>query len=216
MKIGIIDYGVGNVRAISNALRLIGQNSQICESPSLIERNHFNLLILPGVGSFDYAATQLKSKGFSEVISEHVLNKEISLLGICLGMQLLLDGSDEGNLDGLSLISGKARKFDFADTFPTLPVPHMGWSTFQNTINGSKFLHLKLVEKARFYFAHSYYAELNSESDILSTTSYGIDFPSIIGSNNICGFQFHPEKSSKAGLMLMDNYLKNLANNEKP
>lgn len=194
------------MKSIANALKLIGLRWEICENPNELELGKFKDIILPGVGSFDFAASELSSRGFRETIQDLAHGNGINLLGICLGMQLLLDGSEEGDLPGLGLIPGIARKFNFNDSHLSLPIPNIGWNSFKFTKEGKVICNFSLLEGARFYFAHSYYASEISQESIYAYSDYGLRFPSIIGNGSVTGFQFHPEKSLKAGLMLLKTY----------
>lgn len=206
LNIGIINYGVGNVRSISNALKLLGIHSEICESSKDLANGLFEKIILPGVGSFDLAANELNLRGFTSTIKKMVSSQEIEILGICLGMQLLLEGSDEGELPGLGLIPGIAKKFNFEEQSINLPVPNMGWNSFEISKSSNSALYLEELEGARFYFAHSYYASDVPRQNVYATSRYGIEFPSVIGNEFATGFQFHPEKSLKSGLLLLRNF----------
>jgi len=160
-------------------------------------------LILPGVGAFDNGVKALKKEGFYDAIKSKMDYSKVPLLGICLGMQLLANSSEEGCLKGLGLIQGEVKKFNFIDN-QGLKVPHMSW----NKINLKKNCNLTqfLDKDPRFYFVHSYFFDPFDKNNILATTNYGIEFASIIKKGNIYGTQFHPEKSHKYGMKLLSNF----------
>lgn len=197
MKVGVVDYGMGNVGSILNMLKKIGVSTiKISQVDHFIE---IEKIILPGVGSFDNAMDKLNSLGFSKVIREKV-SSETPILGICLGMQLLGSNSEEGDLNGLNLIPGIIRKFPQIDG---LKIPHMGW-------NNVKIVDRKIfngLEENKFYFVHSYYFEPDNDEHIASKTNYGFDFVSSVNKLNIYGVQFHPEKSHKYGMQLLKNFV---------
>lgn len=197
--ITIIDYGLGNVGSIKNMFKRIGIQTQITSDHEKI--NQSNKIILPGVGAFDTAMTELKERDLITVLNKKVIDNKTPLLGICLGMQLLLENSEEGTLPGLGYIKGNSRKFHFQDS--DMKIPHMGW----NQINIKKKHSITQgLEKSKFYFVHSYYVEVKEEKERLMTTHYGSDFDSAIIKNNIFGVQFHPEKSHKFGMQLFKNF----------
>jgi imidazole glycerol-phosphate synthase subunit HisH len=196
--IGIIDYGMGNVGSISNMLRKLGHKSKICLNAKDLES--CSKVILPGVGSFDNAMQSLNTKGFIEIIINKIEKGDL-FLGICLGMQLLGTASEEGDLNGLDIIPGQIIKFPDSDKFK---VPHMGW----NSVSFNKNSTFNNVEDNRYYFVHSYYFSPNDDAYILGKTSYIIDFVSCVRKDNVFGFQFHPEKSHKYGMTLLDSFVK--------
>lgn len=202
--ITIIDYGVGNLGSISNMFKRIGVKTLVTNSAAQVSLA--SAIILPGVGSFDAGARNLDSRNLRDIIKLKV-DQGIPLLGICLGMQLLFSSSAEGSLPGLDLISGSIKKFCLNDlydknNFP-LRTPHMGWNTVTYQAENILFSGL---ESSRFYFVHSFYAPL-SESYTLGTTHYGISFSSAVNQGNIFGVQFHPEKSHKYGMRLLQNFI---------
>lgn len=200
MRIGIIDYGAGNINSVANMLNYLNIKSEIISDYKKL--NNFNKIILPGVGKFDAAVENLHNNGFNEELVEFTLNKNNILLGICLGSQLLLEMSEEGLEKGLGLISGESKKFNASKDFP---VPHMGWNTLSQTKD--HLLFKDITETDRFYFAHSFYLNVAAEN-ILASTKYGDSFPSAIFSKNILGLQFHPEKSLKSGMKVLKNFYK--------
>jgi len=198
----IIDYNMGNVASIQNILKRCNHQSIISNDPKVIEEA--DKLILPGVGSFDYGISNLEKLGIAEVLKKKVLIDKIPLLGICLGMQLLADSSEEGSLKGLGFIKAQSKKFEFNGQ-RNLKVPHMGWNYVEAQKNTPLFNNA--YEEMRFYFVHSYFVQCENDNDILGTTNYGHTFTSMINKDNIYGFQFHPEKSHKYGMLLLKNFV---------
>jgi len=197
----IIDYGVGNLASVQNMLKRCGFASQISKNPDEILRS--TKLILPGVGAYDSAMEKINEYGLFSVIREAASNG-INILGICLGAQLLLEGSEEGILSGLSLIKGTCKKFD-EQTIAPLRVPHMGWSDVQ-FVATSHPVAFYGEANPRFYFTHSYYLHCDNPENILATSFYGREFTCGIVNNNIVGVQFHPEKSHIFGRQLLTNF----------
>lgn len=199
--IGIIDYGMGNLFSVTKGLERL-------EAPSFISNNPEELakasgLILPGVGSFRDAMNLLKETGLDTFVKQYVANGGY-LLGICLGMQLLFDESEEnGPAEGLSLIPGKVVRFTGEDNGEKYKVPHMGWNRL--SFNQSSPL-LKGLEEDYVYFVHSYYAQTDA-SFVTASADYHVAVPAIVGSGNVFGMQFHPEKSGQMGMSLLRNYL---------
>jgi len=161
-------------------------------------------IILPGVGHFAHGMNQLDILGMSDIIKEYALTAQRPILGICLGMQLMTNFSEEGDVEGLCLIDAQTKKFQLQDK--SLKIPHMGWNEV-SWQKESPVLH-GLSEKPRYYFVHSYFVECNNQNDVLGTTHYGQDFVSAFQHNNIIGMQFHPEKSHKFGMELLQNFTK--------
>ena len=162
--------------------------------------------MLPGVGSFDNAMQNLKELDLTALIQEKVLSEKTPIMGICLGMQLLTKGSQEGELEGFGFIDAYAKKFDFQDTKENLPIPHMGWNRV-DVQKESKLYKDNNHKNRRFYFVHSYAVTCKNTEDILSTTKYGYDFVSGFEKDNIIGCQFHPEKSHRYGMALLKNFV---------
>jgi imidazole glycerol-phosphate synthase subunit HisH len=198
--ISIIDYGIGNIQAFVYAFSEIGLDYQIARDSESVKKA--SKLILPGVGSFDYAMKKFNSSGLRDSVEELVLGKKIPVLGVCVGMQILFTDSEEGHEKGLGWMSGTVRKFRSFQG-PPLCLPHMGW----NTISFSKDSELTrgLHQASRLYFLHSYYVEPEPES-IVATTDYNFKFASIVHQKNIHGVQPHPEKSHSVGLTLLKNF----------
>lgn len=202
MTIAIVDYGMGNPGSISNMINKVGRLAIITSDPDEISSASY--IILPGVGSFDNAVLKLQNTGIWDAIHESVFNSNAKFLGICLGMQLLLNGSEEGKLAGLGWVDGYVRKFDLQE-HSRLKVPHMGWNVVNPTAKQSLFGDAN--EELRYYFVHSYHAQCENIADVLATTNYGYEFTSAVGQENIMGVQFHPEKSHRFGLQLFKNFL---------
>lgn len=197
--IAILDYGIGNLKSIYNMFKKLGIESII--TSDIDEIKNADKYLLPGVGSFDHGIKNLKSASYFEVLEKEVLENKKPILGICLGMQLLTKGSEEGKEKGLGWINAQTLKFDLKDK--TLVVPHMGWNKVfpQDTKTIFEFL-----EDNRFYFVHSYHVVCNNDANILATVNYGENFVCSIYNDNIYGVQFHPEKSHKFGMQLLKNF----------
>ena len=201
--ITIIDYEMGNVGSIANMFKYIGIKSTIESDPDKIK--NASKILLPGVGSFDTAMQKIKDKGLEEVLNEKVLKEQVPELGICLGMQLLTDGSEEGNLKGLGWIS--ARTVSFKNRIDCkLKVPHMGWNIVEKQQQSSLTDGFDKFDEARYYFVHSYFVKVESEKNSILKTIYGLEFDSAIQKENIFGAQFHPEKSHKFGMKIFENF----------
>ena len=204
--IGIIDYGVGNLAAFKKAYEILDIPSFILNANSDIKRaSHF---IIPGVGSFDNAITRFREVEFFNELFNVVIDQEIPVLGVCIGMHIMFDNSAEGKLTGLGWIPGQVEKFIAADRnnlSSNFRVPHIGW----NTINSKKKSNLiDGLESEEFYFLHSYYCSPTKEADVIATTSYYQDFSSVVQFRNFYGTQFHPEKSHTPGLKILENFSK--------
>lgn len=199
--ITIIDYGMGNLGSIQNMIKKVSGKSFITSSIDDILKAE--KLILPGVGSFDQAMLNLKSLGLIEVIKQKV-NQGTPLLGICLGMQLLANGSEEGTLKGLGLIEGDVIKFPVDINSK---IPHMGWNIVNYKTENTLFKDFEKFDETRFYFVHSYYFKCKNEQNELGITPFGMNFCSSVAHKNVYGVQFHPEKSHKFGMQLMHNFI---------
>jgi glutamine amidotransferase len=200
--ITIIDYGMGNLGSIYNMFKRLGIKSQITSDRKEIEAAE--KLLLPGVGAFDRAMEKINELDLKQILNYKALDQKIPILGICLGMQLLTNSSEEGRSDGLGWIDAKTIKFKFDDK--NLKIPHMGWNrVFQNSYSD---LTKNLPEEPRFYFVHSYYVRVANENNSILKTNYGIEFDSAIQKENIYGAQFHPEKSHRFGMKLLENFSK--------
>ena len=204
--ITIVDYGMGNLGSLQNMFKKIGEESIISSNKEDIE--NATKLLLPGVGSFDNAMKNLEKLNLIEVIKIKVLQDNVPIMGICLGMQLLTNSSEEGSMKGFGFIDAEAKKFKFKNLNERLPIPHMGWNK-TNIHKESKLYKDNNDKNRRFYFVHSYAVTCNDENDILTTTNYGYSFVSSFEKGNIIGCQFHPEKSHKYGMKLLKNFMEN-------
>lgn len=200
--ITIIDYKTGNLGSIQNILRKIGETSIVSSDKAIVEKA--TKIILPGVGSFDTGMKNLKELDLIDILNKKVLDEKIPVLGICLGMQILSERSQEGVLAGLSWIKGEVVKFEIKDT-TEYKIPHMGWN-FVVRKKESPLFH-DMMPEPRFYFVHSYYFKASDNSDVLTTTNYETEFTSAVEKDNIFGVQFHPEKSHKYGMRLLKNFV---------
>jgi glutamine amidotransferase len=200
--ITIIDYKTGNLGSIQNILKKIGEQSIITSDKKDIAAA--SKIILPGVGAFDTGMKNLVELDLVDILNKKVLEEKTPVLGICLGMQLLSKGSEEGSFKGLGWIDAETIRFRFIDTLE-YKIPHMGWN-FTDQRKESK-LFSGMFPEPRFYFVHSYYFKANDPSDILASTNYEIEFTSAIERGNIMGVQFHPEKSHKFGMKLLRNFV---------
>ena len=195
MSIALIDYGAGNLRSISNACIKLGEKPVLVTKAEQLKRAE--RIILPGVGNFGSAMQSLE--GFREVLME-VIDDGVPFLGLCLGIQVILESSEESpGVNGLGIIKGMCKRFP-----SSVKIPHMGW-------NSIKIRKGRLLEGIQaddyFYFVHSYYSVPENKDMVVATTDYGIEFPSVIEKDNIFATQFHPEKSGDAGLRVMKNFL---------
>ncbi|WP_391121894.1 imidazole glycerol phosphate synthase subunit HisH [Psychrobacillus sp. L3] len=198
--IGIIDYGAGNLHSVLKAIARLGYETKLI-TKSTDHDESITKLILPGVGNAKVAMDVLNESGLSDYLRDQVA-KGTSLLGICLGMQLLLESSEEGNVDCLGFLRGKVPEFKEDSE----KIPHMGWNQVKDV--QQHFLFNDIPDNTDFYFVHSYFAKTGNEKDVLGSTNYGIDFASVIGNQQVMGVQFHPEKSGKYGIQLLENYCK--------
>lgn len=198
--IGILDIGMGNLQSVANAIYSLGYDSEfIFNKEGLGGITH---LIIPGVGAYGKAMEIIHQRELLEPLREFALQLKKPVLGLCLGMQLLAaDGSEGGHTAGLDIIKGHVVKFP---ELARLSLPHIGWNTVQFKVVHPVFKKVKDLKD--FYFVHSYYYLCQDEGNVLAETEYGIKFPSIVGENNVLGFQFHPEKSQTNGLLLLENF----------
>jgi len=200
--ITIIDYGSGNISAIANIYERLNIQYKIAKMPE--ELIGAKKLFLPGVGAFDETMLLLTNKGFKEVMDQEVLINKVPIFGICVGMQVLGNSSDEGDLPGLGYINGVIRKFDESLIKGKPKLPHMGWNTIHEQTKTSLFDGIDL--EIGFYFLHSYYFECVNSSNVVATTHYGQEFASVVCNSNVYGVQFHPEKSHSNGVNLLKNF----------
>lgn len=199
----IVDYNTGNLNSIKNILKKIGADSLITNDPDKI--SNATKLILPGVGHFDYGMRNLQSLNLIEVLNKKVLEEKVPILGICLGVQLFTKGSEEGNEPGLGWIDGRTRAFDKNRLDTRLKIPHMGWSDVRFK-PGSKLFN-GFTETPRFYFVHSYHLVCNNPHDEMVYGEHGYEFVAGVEHENVVGVQFHPEKSHRFGMKVMENFV---------
>jgi len=194
---------MGNVGSIENMLKQIGVEVKISSDKKEIE--NADKLIMPGVGSFDNGMSNLMNLDILPILHSKVILEKTPILGICLGMQLFTQKSEEGKLPGLGWIDAETNRFNFNEEKFNLKIPHMGWNTI-NIKQQNSIFH-KQYDESRYYFVHSYYVRCANENNVLATTQYGIEFHSAIVNNNIIGTQFHPEKSHKYGKRVLQSFL---------
>ena len=199
----IVDYGIGNLGSIQNTLRRVRIEAKI--SSDAAEIRAADRLIFPGMGSFDKAMSTLNKTGLKSVLEESVIDRKIPILGICLGMQLLCRGSEEGVLPGLGWVEADVKRFKFPQG-SQLRIPHIGWNDVK--ILRETSLVEGLTPRDRFYFAHSYHVADIPEKYIVAKTNYGYDFCSIFQKGNIMAIECHPERSFAAGAKLLSNFAK--------
>ncbi len=197
--ITIIDYEIGNIKSVYNMLKKLSINCQVSSDYDLISKS--KSIILPGVGNFLTGMSKLHEKKIDKAIFNAIQN-ESKFLGICLGMALLFDHSEEDNCEGLKLINGNVKKFNDKN----FKVPHMGWNQVNFSESSKLKFTIQMKEKIKFYFAHSYYVECFDKSNLAAKTTYTHDFCSIVEKKNIFGVQFHPEKSHIYGMELLKKF----------
>lgn len=202
-EVVVVDYGMGNVGSIRNMLSRLGAVGVVSGDPDVVARAE--RVILPGVGAFDEAMLTLRSAGLDEALLLRSASGSAPLLGVCLGMQLLLEGSEEGDEEGLGLIPGTCRRFPDTVDGLTLRVPHMGWSTVEPVRTSPYVPSLGL--DARYYFVHSYHADPALKENVLGRSTYGVAFTSAIVRDEVVGVQFHPEKSHRHGLRMLADFV---------
>lgn len=200
--IGIIDYGSGNIYAIGNIYKRLNIPYVISNDRDTLSKA--DKLILPGVGAFDVTMQALIDLSLKDFLDDLVLDQKRQILGVCVGMQIMSNKSDEGDMPGLGWINGVVRKFDVTKLNHKPHLPHMGWNEIKPTVQHPLFN--EVDTKNGFYFLHSYYFDCESSDHILSTTDYGITYSSAIHRENVYGMQFHPEKSHSNGILLLKNY----------
>lgn len=199
----IVDYGVGNIQAFMTLFKRLGIEAQRADS---IEALHgATRLILPGVGHFDHAMQRLNDSGMRPELEKMVLEREIPVVGICVGMQMLAKSSEEGSLPGLNWVPGHVRAFAGNSMSEQLPMPHMGWNDLQPR-NAGKLFSRGFDDAPQFYFLHSYYFDAENKDDVAATAHYGFDFDAVVSRGHIHGVQCHPEKSHHWGAQLLKNF----------
>ena len=205
--ITIVDYGVGNLGSILNMLKKVGAKAQVSSDPAVLRQA--GKLILPGVGAFDAGMRKLNEVGLVPLLNELVLEKKVPVIGLCLGMQLMTKGSEEGTEAGLGWVDAETVRFKFGSENAHLKIPHMGWNTLD--IQRPHPLVSDLEPESRFYFVHSYHIVCADEADVVAYTDYGYPLAAVISKGNIMGAQFHPEKSHKYGMQLLRNFAERVA-----
>lgn len=200
----IVDYGVGNIQAFLNVFRRLNFDVRRASNPDdFIEATR---LVLPGVGHFDHAMQKLNDSGLRPRLEDLVLAARVPIIGICVGMQMLAKGSDEGILPGLNWIPGQVRSFASQPQSADLPMPHMGWNDLQPS-RTSKLFSRGFEKGAQFYFLHSFFFDADDKNDVGATAHYGFDFDAAVSRGHIHGVQFHPEKSHHWGEQILRNFV---------
>lgn len=200
----VIDYGVGNIQAFLNLFKRVGIDARRTSTvDELVGATH---LVLPGVGHFDHAMQRLNASGIRPRLEELVLGASIPIVGVCVGMQMLAKGSDEGVLPGLNWIPGQVRSFASNPKSADMPMPHMGWNELQPCV-GAKLFTRGFDGIPQFYFLHSYFFDAQDKKDVAATAYYGINFDAVVSRGNIHGIQCHPEKSHHWGEQLLKNFV---------
>ena len=199
--IAVVDYGLGNVRAIANIYTQLNIEAKCVDSVDQLEEA--DKIILPGVGAFDWAIERLHASGMIDCLNALVLSKKRPVLGICVGMQIMAGNSEEGRLDGLGWIDAEVKRLEGDEVDQSIQIPHMGWNdVFPRRIDGL----FQNLDRPQYYFLHSYYFKPRSDTVILGSTDYHGPFTSAVCSENILGVQFHPEKSHAWGVKLLKNF----------
>lgn len=200
--ISIINYGLGNLASVANMIRKAGGTAVVVNQPGdLVQAKK---IILPGVGAFDRGMQLLREGGWIEVLNQKVMEEKVPVLGICLGMQLMCQSSEEGTLPGLGWINATVLRFQTSESQP-IRIPHMGWN-YVHPQKSHDLFHLSEDAVYRYYFVHSYFVQCANANDVLATCNYGSSFTAAFSCNNLHGVQFHPEKSHRYGLELMKRF----------
>jgi glutamine amidotransferase len=200
----IVDYGVGNLNSIQNMLKKAGVEGKISNKTEEIARA--SKILLPGMGAFDNCMEKLDESGLRQVVEQKAIREKVPVLGICVGLQMFMENSEEGRLPGLAWIKGSTVKFKPEKMQGNQKIPNMGWHEIQAK-KPSRLL--QNLEDSRFYFAHSYYVQPEEITDILLTAEYGYEITVGIERENLVGVQFHPEKSHRFGMQLLKNFGEN-------
>ena len=200
--IAIVDYGLGNIKAFANIYKQL--NVPLIVAKTAADLNDATKIILPGVGAFDHAIQQFNASGLRDRVEQLVLVEKKPLIGICVGMQMLASGSEEGKEQGLNWIRGYVRKLDASLIKYTTRLPHMGWNDVQRRKESP--LLKGLQNESAFYFLHSFYFDCQDSDSVLATASYGSEFAAIVNHQNIFGIQCHPEKSHESGIAVLRNF----------
>jgi len=205
MTVALIDYGIGNLRSVEKALstvgRPLGSNVILTEDPDVIQKA--DKVVLPGVGAFGDGMRGLQSRGLVSILNR-IVEIGTPLLGICVGMQLFFEGSEEAEVPGLGYLTGYVRRFPQGD----LKIPQTGWN--QIAPQRDNPLLKNLPDGSYAYFNHSYYCDSSNRADWLASTDYGLEYASVVGSGKLYGVQFHPEKSQAVGLQILKNFLERI------
>ena len=201
--IGIISYGLGNINAFTNIYKSLDIPFNIVND--IEELEGVKKLILPGVGAFDDAMNKFNDSGLRTPIEKMVLKNKIPILGVCVGMQMLGNASDEGTMEGLGWVDGEVKLFDTSNIPHQTKLPHMGWNSI-SLVNENEPIFNQIKTRDRFYFLHSYYFKCNDDRQAVAQTNYGFNFSCALRKDNIYGVQFHPEKSLKNGIKLLYNF----------
>lgn len=202
--IHLVDYGVGNIQAFINLFKRLGIDAARASQPA--DFVNVTNLILPGVGHFDHAMQRLNDSGMRSALEALVLGQGVPVLGICVGMQMFADGSEEGSMAGLGWVPGRVRSFANDPRFTGLPMPHMGWNNLQPSVSSPLFA-TGFDDAPQFYFLHSYFFDAEDKNDVAATAHYGTDFDAVVSRGNIHGVQCHPEKSHHWGEQLLKNFV---------
>jgi imidazole glycerol-phosphate synthase subunit HisH len=202
MTIRIVDYGVGNIQAFLNVFKRLGLEADRARTPA--ELVGASRLILPGVGAFDHAMQLFNDSGLRGPVEEQVLGQQVPVLGVCVGMQMLAGGSDEGKLPGLNWIPGHVHAFASTPASAALPMPHMGWNDLQTQPEHKLFA--GMTSPPRFYFLHSFYFNCAQREHVAATAEYGLQFDCVVSAGHVHGVQCHPEKSHHWGAQLLKNF----------
>lgn len=200
--IHIVDYGLGNIAAFLNMYKRLNIEAKAARTAN--ELASARKVVLPGVGAFDHAMQLLDESGMRRTLERLVVEERIPVLGVCVGMQILTEGSDEGTRAGLGWIPGRTRAFAERNESASLPLPHMGWNDVEP--DGGRVLFKGLEQQPRFYFLHSYYVDPEDPADRAANTHYGFDFACAVHRENVWGVQFHPEKSHHFGAAVLKNF----------